>query len=66
MLARPLPERLAFAELLLRLDGDPFEHSKPVLQPDAAPGMRHAPFDAHQAVLIWDPTANSVHIVLCH
>lgn len=64
--ARPLPEQLAFAELLLRLDGDPTEHSYPVLQTDVPPGTRYAPFDAHQAVIVFDIAANRVHVLLCH
>lgn len=66
VLARPSSELLAFADLMLRLDGDPFMHSNPVLQPNAVPGMRFAPFDAHQAVLVWNAAENSVYIVLCH
>src|SRR5690606_14542089 len=44
-------DRMAFAELLLRLDADPFEHSRPVL-PARPPGLRWAAFGAHKALFV--------------
>ncbi len=58
-------QRLAFAELILKLDSDPPSHSFPILQSNAPPGMRWAPFDAHKAILIWDTTKDEIHFLTC-
>jgi hypothetical protein len=58
-------QRLAFGELILKLESDPAQHSLPILQPNAPPGMRWARFDAHKAVFIWNPVANEIHFLTC-
>lgn len=58
-------QRLAFAELLLKLESDPSAHSVPILQKDAPPGMRWAPFGAHKAIFIWSPAENQIRVLTC-
>jgi hypothetical protein len=57
-------DRMAFAELLLRLDGDPFEHSRAVLPP-VPPGLRWAPFGGHRAILVFDPAHDLISVLIC-
>lgn len=62
------PTRLAFAELLLRLDADPLTHSDAVLHPPEATrqGLRWATFGvAHRAYLTFDPAHDRLCIISC-
>ncbi len=52
--ARSNEQRLAFTELLLRLDADPVGNSVAILRPGSPPGMRWAPFDNHRAIFVLD------------
>ncbi len=63
--ARTESQRLAFAELLLQLDADPIGNSSPILQPNALPGMRWAPFDAHKAIFVLDLATGEIRVALC-
>lgn len=63
--ARSESQRLAFAELLLCLDADPIGNSSPILQPNALPGMRWAPFDAHKAIFVLDLATGEIRVALC-
>lgn len=58
-------QRLAFVELLLKLDSDPVAYSEPVLHPNALPGMRWAPFDAHKVIFVWNLPENQIHVLTC-
>ena len=60
--------RLAFAELLLRLDADPLSHSDAVLHPPEATkqGLRWAAFGvAHRAYLTFDPAHDRIRMISC-
>ena len=57
-------DRMAFAELLLRLDGNPLEHSRAVLPPEP-PGLRWAPFGGHKAILVFDPAHDLISVLIC-
>ena len=62
---RSSEQRLAFAEMLLRLDADPVGNSVAILRPGAPPGMRWAPFDNHRAIFVLDIGRDRVRIALC-
>jgi hypothetical protein len=55
----------AFAELLLKLDANPFcEGSHAILREDA-PGLRWAKFDGHAAIYQVDGAKDQVRIAKC-
>ncbi len=58
-------DKLAFGELVLRLDANPVEHSDAILTTIGPPGMRRARFSDHTVTLRWDPASDSVQLGLC-
>lgn len=61
-------DRLAFAELLLRLDGNPLA-SEPLLPADPThpypPGMRWAQFGPHRVIFQFDPGHDRLRMIVC-
>lgn|GEM_PF-3379238 len=58
-------EKIAFADLVLRLDANPVRDSVPLLTSIGPPGMRWARFADHIALFQWDPAADAVRFALC-
>jgi hypothetical protein len=56
-------ERWAFADLLLRLDSDPFTHSSAILTPGTPPGIRWALLERWHIVIKFDPVEDRVTII---
>lgn len=57
-------ERWALADLLLRLDSDPFTHSAAILNPGTPPGLRWAPLgDGRKVIIKFDPIEDRVSVV---
>jgi hypothetical protein len=63
--ARTLPERAAFAELLLRLDADPVLHSLPILRANVPPGLRWSTFGRFKAIFQLDASQNRIRVLTC-
>lgn len=55
-------ERWAFADLLLRLDSDPFTHSTAMLVPGTAPGLRWTGFDGWRVVIRFNPVEDRITV----
>lgn len=56
-------DREAFAELLLKLDGNPVKHSALVNRTPPVPGLRWAPFAGHKAIFVFDPAHDLIRIL---
>ena len=60
---RTAEERPAFADLLVRLDSDPFTHSAVLLMSGSPPGLRWAMLQGRRIVIRFDPVEDRVTII---
>jgi len=59
-------ERLAFAEMVLRLDRNPVgDGTHPILGSDRPPGVRCVDSGVVRVVYEWNPVENRVRIAMC-
>jgi hypothetical protein len=55
---------MEFAQMLLRLDADPFRTSSPLL-PSDPPGLRWSAFGDRKAIFRFDPARNEILVLAC-
>jgi hypothetical protein len=56
-------DRMAFADLVLKLDANPVKHSDRLATKPPRPGLRWAGFRDHKLVLVFDPSRNLIRVL---